>query len=420
MPAATDEFNPSEKSLLNLRKSWFYLLSLQGFLLWVGTWVLLTWWGPQYAFRWLGLATFASLIFFRMLWGSLKFNSPPGKVNLLPKFGAGNLLTIMRGLILALLCGFTFSPWPQGWLAWIPGLLYAYAAIADLFDGYLARKFNHQTTLGEKLDLSLDGMGMLIACLLLVQYGQVPGWYLLVGLARYLFIAGIWLRQRMRKPVFDLGSNSTRRPFAGAQMGFVSVALFPVFSPPGTAFTAVLFAIPFLVGFAIDWLEVSGVKAKGIFQGERRLSYVIGGLQLDERYKEKTYKILTKWPPLVLRISLVILLGVWLERNLVGLISPQYFSAANLTTAAAPPVLWLELLLFIFVFGLLMIAFGAAGRIAALVVLLGVGIYLNYFGLSSFEALLVVVAAALLYSGTGPYSLWMPEHGIITKRLGEL
>ena len=67
-----------------------------------------------------------------------------------------------------------------------------------------------------------------------------------------------------------------------------------------------------------------------------------------------------------------------------------------------------------------MIALGAAGRIAALIILFGVGIYVNNYGLDVTEALLVIVAAALLYLGTGPYSLWNPEQGIISRRLGEL
>jgi CDP-diacylglycerol--glycerol-3-phosphate 3-phosphatidyltransferase len=420
MPNATNEINTSEKPLTSLRKQWLYLLLLQGLLLVVGTQILFTWWAPNYALRWMVLTAATSLLFLSTLWWRLKFNSRPDEDILLPELGPGNLLTIFRGFMLSLLCGFFFSPWPQGWLAWIPGVLYTMAAIADLFDGYLARKFNHQTTLGEKLDLSLDGMGVLIASILLVQYGQVPIWYLLVGLARYLFLAGIWLRQRMGKPVFDLTSNSTRRPFAGAQMGFVVVALYPLFSPPGTALAAGLFAIPFLAGFTIDWLEVSGFNPKVFLQDENRLSPRMDRSQLDQRRRWKTNAILTNWVPLVLRTALVILLGVWVEQKLGGFVNQQYFTGANSITGSTPSILWLDLLLLSFVIGLIMIAFGAAGRIAALVVLLGIGIYLNYFGLNLIEALLAAGAAAVLFSGTGPYSLWMPERSLIANRLGEM
>jgi CDP-diacylglycerol--glycerol-3-phosphate 3-phosphatidyltransferase len=223
MPSATNQVIKTENALSSLRRSWFYLLILQGLLLVAGYQVLMNWWSDQYAVRWLGLATLSSLIFFAILWRRLEFNSRPGEDYLLPELGPGNLLTILRGIILALLIGFLFLPWPQGWLAWVPGLLYTIVAVADLFDGYLARKFDLQTRLGENLDLTLDGLGILVASVMLVQYGQVAAWYLLVGLARYLFMAGIWLREKMGLPVYELSSNSTRRPFAGAQMGFAVV-----------------------------------------------------------------------------------------------------------------------------------------------------------------------------------------------------
>jgi len=69
--------------------------------------------------------------------------------------------------------------------------------------------------------------------------------------------------------------------------------------------------------------------------------------------------------------------------------------------------------------GMILIAIGVAGRIAAIIVLFAIGIYLEYFGLHLIEVLLVVGAVGLIYIGTGPYSLWIPERKIITKRLGE-
>jgi hypothetical protein len=136
--------------------------------------------------------------------------------------------------------------------------------------------------------------------------------------------------------------------------------------------------------------------------------------------RENNRKILTYWAPLVFRISLVITLGLWVERNLIGLISRENYTAAISITESISQSLWMGWLLIFIGLGLLMIALGTAGRIAALVVLFGVGIYVNNFGLSFTEALLVLGAAITLYSGTGPYSLWSPEQGIVTRRLGEL
>ena len=90
---------------------------------------------------------------------------------------------------------------------------------------------------------------MLAACLLLIQYGQAPVWYILVGLARYLFVFGLWLRQKMGLTNYPLPPNRIRRGLAGSQMGFIAVILLPVFTPPATLVAATLFMTPFSIAF---------------------------------------------------------------------------------------------------------------------------------------------------------------------------
>ena len=92
---------------------------------------------------------------------------------------------------------------------------------------------------------------ILIAIGLAIQYGQLPVWYLILGLGRQLFIFGIWVRQRMGLPVYDLPPSDNRRVIAGFQMGFISVMLWPVFAPPLMTLACILFSIPLLIsGFA--------------------------------------------------------------------------------------------------------------------------------------------------------------------------
>ena len=251
--------NP-DSALASLRLRWVGLAIALTLMVATGFGWLFTAWQPVYAFRWSALAAGVSIYLLSILWQGLPYNYRFDEKRLLPYFGPGNALTLVRGILLAALAGFLFSPLPPRELAWLPGLIYTLAATADQFDGYLARRSKQVTRLGEMLDLSLDGLGVLIASVLVVQYGQVPAWYLLVGLARYLFLAGIWLRRRLGKPVYALPTSSTRRPLAGAQMGFMAVVMWPVFSPPFTYLAATLFAIPFLIGFARDWLMISGAS----------------------------------------------------------------------------------------------------------------------------------------------------------------
>ncbi len=420
MSAVIQEVNTRESALSVLRKRWFALIFLQAILILFGHQILDKWWSSQFAYRWAALAALFTIYFAAILWQNLTKNIRPREGILLNKFGPGNLLTILRGFILAYLFGFLFSPQPPGWLAWIPGVIYSVAALADLFDGYLARRFDHETILGEKLDLSLDGSGLLIASILLIQYHQVPVWYLLVGFARYLFLVGVWLWRKRGKPIYELPKNSTRRPFAGAQMGFVAVALLPLFSPPGTNLVAALFAVPFLIGFLIDWFNVIGISPAGFLRGNISLAIPISNTKYGLLSPENLSSALTRWLPLTVRITLVLLTIAWLYQNLSRFDLNQFFSADISIAVFSPPVLWLGLVLFLIVVSLFLVAIGAAGRIASLFLLFGIGIFQNSFDLSSLDLLLIAGAGALFYLGSGPYSLWIPERNIIARRLGEM
>jgi CDP-diacylglycerol--glycerol-3-phosphate 3-phosphatidyltransferase len=245
--------------LSQLRLRWAATALLWALCLALGWLVLYAFWQSHYPLQWLLQASVGGIYLLWVLWRSLAYNHRLGETSLLPAFGAGNTVTLLRGVLVSALFGFLFMPWPQGWLAWLPAAFYTLATLADFVDGYLARRTNHATRLGEILDINIDALGILVASLLAIQYGQVPIWYLLVALARYLFLAGIWLRRMMNKPVFDLQPSVRRRAFAGVQMGFLFFILMPVFSPPGTHIAAALFALPFLVGFLVDWLAVSGI-----------------------------------------------------------------------------------------------------------------------------------------------------------------
>ena len=398
---------------------WFGIVTLTGiFLGLIYLWLQASW-TPQYTNRWLGLAAFFSAALLAMVWRGLSYNYRPGERKILPSIGAGNQLTIMRGVMIAFLAGFIFSPLPSGWLVWLPGLIYILAALFDLFDGYLARRTNQVTRLGKILDMNLDGLGVLVGCLLIVQYGQAPFWYLLVGLARYLFLAGEWLLRKLGKPVIELAPNPARRPLAGAQMGFIAVLLLPIFSPPGTYLVAGLFAVPFLVGFTFDWLTVSGVLRLSTHpHGEASLNSGIGLDWINPR-RMAVKDLVVRWLPLVSRSAVVVLLVVWLLNNIPWVIDQWGSWSNDLTSKVAYPGMWLSMMLFLTGVGLVSLTLGAAGRLAALFVLFGIGIFQNFASLGWMEIVLLVGATVTIYLGTGPYSLWAPEDRIIAKRIGE-
>ena len=174
--------------------------------------------------------------------------------------GHGNQLTLLRGFLISATAGFlTISQQLDAVLhAYIPAVLYTAAAIGDALDGYLARRQQQITQLGAELDNELDALGLVIAPLLAVLTDKLHASYLLVSIAYYVFHAGLIWRRKHNKPVFPLPPSRLRRQLAGWQMGLVATCLWPPVPGEISRVVGVLFMIPLLLGFARDWLYVSG------------------------------------------------------------------------------------------------------------------------------------------------------------------
>jgi CDP-diacylglycerol---glycerol-3-phosphate 3-phosphatidyltransferase len=358
-----------------------------------------------YANRWLGLATAVTLYQLAWLWHNLDQNRQTESGRLLPTFGLGNAISIGRGLLLGLLAGFLFSPRPAGSLAWLPALLYTVAALADLVDGYAARRTNTTTKLGARLDITLDGQGMLIVIGLAVWYGLLPGWYLLLGLARYAWLAAIRLRERWGWPVYELPPSVHRRTLAGLQMGFLTVILWPILPPAGTQIAGWLMGGPLLLSFTRDWLIVIG-RVDPTDPTYRRV-------------RARLYQLFGRWLPFLLRLALAPAVPLWLWLRYGTLVPPDW---VTLFTAWGIP-------------GAAMVAGGTAvlTLIATLCLTLGILTRLATWplfwaltcdvltqGLDPANALLLAGGLYLLQFGPGRWPLWAREEAFFLGRAGRV
>jgi CDP-diacylglycerol--glycerol-3-phosphate 3-phosphatidyltransferase len=390
---------PEHRSaLFQLRQRWALVALISALFLLSGYSLLQGSWQVAYARQWLIQASLGLLYLLWVLWRGLEHNYRVGETHLLPGLGIANITTLLRGVLIASLLGFLLLPWPPGWLAWIPAGLYTLAVLADFLDGLLARITRRVTRLGEILDMSFDGLGVLVASLLAIQYSQVPAWYLLVALARYLFLAGIWLRRRLGLAVHELQPSVRRRAFAGVQMGFLFFILMPVFTPPGTYIAAAMFALPFLVGFVIDWLAACGVCF-----AYRPLQARLRAFSIDRL-------------PLLLRLMAAVLILAELSRFLAlytGWVSEQ--PAPGLPYSQTGFLLLIALQCLV----LVTLALGVSGRVAAIVGLCLLGIQQLVGSLTAAQIGLALLYTAILYLGTGALSLWKPEDRLIFARAGE-
>lgn len=104
-----------------------------------------------------------------------------------------NILTYGRVAAVPVVAGLLF--WPEiHWVRWTALGLFALAAITDFFDGYLARVWQQQSSLGRMLDPIADKL-LVAACLLvLVADKTISGvsmWAAIVILCREILVSGL-------------------------------------------------------------------------------------------------------------------------------------------------------------------------------------------------------------------------------------
>ena len=383
-----------------LRRRWFFITAVTLVAWGAGYgWLQGRW---PYAGRWALLAAPVLAYQLWFLWRHLADNRREGQTAVLPHLGPGNWLSISRALLLGLLAGFLFAPWPRGALGWLPALLYTTAALTDIMDGMAARRADHVTVLGGKLDMAYDGIGMLVAVGLAVGYGQVPGWFVLVGLARYLFVGGLWLRRRWGWPIHKLPPSVHRRLFAGLQMGFMMVMLWPFLPAAGTRLAATVFAVPFLLGFLRDWLVVSG----RIDPDSKQYRQVQGAV----------FRATAVYLPPLLRLTILGMVIVAFANRYRAFPPPDW---VNLLvgwglpgTVLAGTAVGLALL------GTLAITLGVLPRVATWPLFLVLAFDIQARGLDLLNGALLVCGLLVLLLGPGRGALWPVEERLFKARPG--
>ncbi len=338
-------------------------------------------WSLKESFQWF---VQAGLLWILVIHRTVKLhnlNRSSIQVDVYPNLGWANRLTLFRGFLIAFTGGFTFQANLSEKVLLIPAFSYLLATIIDRIDGYVARRTQHESLLGTKLDIEFDALGLLIAPLLAVWIGQIHWSYLSVSLAYYLFQWGIYWRLKKKKSVYQLPTNMSRRAVAGFQMGFLAVVLWPILSPPATIVAGIVFMLPLLAGFIMDWLTVSGQ------------------IKLEDPSYINFSKTITNATQIALlpalRVLIIFLLCLSLVRiNSFPLLSNE-FSFIN-------PVLLVSLM-----FSALMIFIGINGRFFAIILSCLLCWFFLSYDMQKLDVILLASVIWVMQFGTGKYSLWL-------------
>jgi CDP-diacylglycerol--glycerol-3-phosphate 3-phosphatidyltransferase len=174
--------------------------------------------------------------------------------------GLANYITLCRGLLICGLGGYASFSQLQGFLAWVPAIIYAIASAADAIDGLVARARKEASPIGEVLDREVDALGTFVAAILSYQYGRLPAFYLAVSAAYYIFNLAIWLRMKHGKPVHPLQPKRFRRGVGVLQAFSLTLLLAPLVSPAEGFWVAVALTLAISLSFARDWMTTVGAR----------------------------------------------------------------------------------------------------------------------------------------------------------------
>jgi CDP-diacylglycerol--glycerol-3-phosphate 3-phosphatidyltransferase len=100
-----------------------------------------------------------------------------------------NMLTLGRIAVIPVFVWLTYDADPM-YSLWAAAI-FTLAAVTDVIDGFLARRWNMITTVGKLLDPLADKLIVMAALVMMTRLGRVPAWIVIVLLSRELIVSGL-------------------------------------------------------------------------------------------------------------------------------------------------------------------------------------------------------------------------------------
>lgn len=132
-----------------------------------------------------------------------------------------NWLTLSRIILLPLLIAVFYIPGPLG--SWLAAIVFLFACITDYFDGYLARAWGVQSTMGRVFDPIADKLLVATALLLLVSEHEAHTLPSLAILCREILVSG--LREHLAHINVSIPVTRLAKYKTGIQMTALTILL---------------------------------------------------------------------------------------------------------------------------------------------------------------------------------------------------
>jgi phosphatidylglycerophosphate synthase len=175
-------------------------------------------------------------------------------------FGAANQVTLVRGVLVALLAGLIGDRSDTS-VAELAVALATTTAVLDGVDGWLARRTRMASDFGARFDMEMDAALILVLAVLAWLFGKAGVWVLAGGLLRYAFVGAGRLLPWLRQP---LPQSARRRAIAVVQMVALIGTLAPVVPVALAAPVAAIGLAAVSLSFLLDivWLLQNSAQAR--------------------------------------------------------------------------------------------------------------------------------------------------------------
>jgi len=104
-------------------------------------------------------------------------------------FNLPNTISLVRIGVIPILFLLLLSPGPL--MSLVIAIFFIIAALTDLLDGYVARRYRITTTMGKFLDPIADKLIVNTAMIMLIPIGRIPTWIVAVIIIRDFIVDGI-------------------------------------------------------------------------------------------------------------------------------------------------------------------------------------------------------------------------------------
>lgn len=175
-----------------------------------------------------------------------------------PRFGYANLVTAIRAGIVSLiaatiLSSSSFAEHQVNLLVWSVIGATVLALSLDGVDGYLARRFRQQSSLGARFDMEVDAFLILMLSVGCAVLGKAGPWVVLIGLMRYMFILAQWVLPALRQELFP---SVRRKAICVVQVAVLCLVILPGIEQPTSGVLSASCLALLVYSFAVDtvWL----------------------------------------------------------------------------------------------------------------------------------------------------------------------